>query len=74
VIPLSLGFAGSGATHGKFSGTTLAGSGDIDGGGGVGGTEIAGGAGLERDLNENFCLGAIFDFSADNKSDNCFSC
>ena len=40
----------------------------------VGGVEVSGESVLDRDLNENFCFGALFDFSADNSSNSSFSC
>jgi hypothetical protein len=49
-------------------------SGMVIGRGAVVGIEVTGDSVLVRDLNENFCFGTFFDFSADSSSDNSFSC
>lgn len=56
------------------SGIVLAGSGVIDCGRGVAGVDVVGDSDFDRDLKENLCFGTLLSFSADNTSDNCFSC
>lgn len=57
-----------------MSGIVFVGSGVIDCGRGVDGVEVVGDSDFDRDLKENFCFGTFLSFSADNSSDNCFSC
>jgi hypothetical protein len=57
-----------------LSETVFKGSGIVAEGGGVAGVDIVGDSLLPRDLNENFCFGTVFSFSADRSSVSCFNC